>query len=104
MSLGGEAASDLLTLGFGVEAGALLVVLRAFAASLIFGRDAEPDADRFFGLGPWRRLLFHWLPARVYTLRAQSKGSKRHIAVSRVNELECGHRWFIAHHETSQNS
>ena len=31
--------------GIGVKAGALLVVLRALAAGLVFGRDANPYAD-----------------------------------------------------------
>lgn len=35
--------------GFGVMAGAEFVMLRAFAARLILGRDANPDADAFGG-------------------------------------------------------
>jgi hypothetical protein len=36
---------DLPALGFGIVLGSLLVVLRAFAPGLVFGRDPNPDAD-----------------------------------------------------------
>jgi len=37
-------------LGLGIVAGALFVVFRAFAPGLVFGGDANPDADLFSGV------------------------------------------------------
>lgn len=37
---------DVPTLRFGIVSGAFFMVLRALAAGLILGRDANPDADR----------------------------------------------------------
>jgi hypothetical protein len=41
---------DLPAFGFGIVQGALLVVLRAFTPSLVFGRDPNPDADGLWGV------------------------------------------------------
>jgi hypothetical protein len=37
----------LLTFGFGIVPGSLLVVFRAFTFGLVFGRDPNPDTDGF---------------------------------------------------------
>jgi hypothetical protein len=53
---------DVPALGFGVEAGAAFVVLRAFPSDLILGGDPNPDADAF---GVIHYAVFHRAPPRT---------------------------------------
>ena len=52
--------ADFPAFGFRIEAGSVFVMLRAFTARLIFGRNPNPDADRFANIvGFWNGGCLH---------------------------------------------